>query len=132
MAKRKKAPRKVAGDGPGPGRPTKKTPELVEVLLRALETFGHAELACGYAQIDEKTYYNWLNSDSIFSSQVRLSKAKCAMRLAQKVEKDDPSGPCKMLKNVAPKLYKDKIDAELSGPDGKEIKITVTDYRAKE
>ena len=130
MAK-KRGPYKKKNDGHGPGRPTKKTPEIVEILMNSIAQFGHIELACGHAQIDRQTFYNWLNSDADFSTQIEYAKTLCGMRLAQKVEKEDPQGPWKLLKNVWPKLYRDRIEQQLEGPDGEPIEIRVVDYRKR-
>jgi hypothetical protein len=70
-----------------------------------------------------------LDSDKDFSTQVSFAKSGAIMRLAQKVENNDPQGPWKLLKNVAPHLYRDRIEQELTGKDGEPIKIVIEDYR---
>lgn len=46
------------------GRPTKLTPEVQAVIIKALETGHYAEVAATLAGVDEKTYYNWLKAGS--------------------------------------------------------------------
>ena len=104
MAKRKKQTKKKQNKS---GAPTKKTTEIVDILLKCLTAGFHVETACGYAKINKTTFYNWLEKDRDFSTQVAYAKAGAVMRLAQAVERDDP---WKILKNIAPKLYRDKIE----------------------
>lgn len=110
------------------GPRTKKTKATVEIILKALRLVGHVELACNYAQIDTATYYNWMKKDPEFSAAAQLAQAECAMRLAQKVETRDTQGPWKLLKNLKPKIYRDKIDAEVTGKDGGAVEIIVKNY----
>ena len=63
------------------------------------------------------------------STQVDFAKSQAVMRLAAKVEHDDPAGAWKLLKNVAPRLYRDKIENEVTGKDGGPVKVIIEDYR---
>lgn len=114
-----------------PGRPTRKTPEIVDILLKCLSWGLHIQTACAYAKIDRKTFYNWLESDDDFSTQVEFAQSQAIISLAQEVRSHDPQGPWKLLKNVAPDRYKDKIEQEVTGKDGEPLKLEVYDYRSK-
>lgn len=110
----------------GVGRPTRKTNEIVEILLSCIRSGFHIETACGYAKINKQTFYNWLDKDKDFSTQVDFAKSESVMRLAQRVAEEDP---WKILKNIAPRLYRDKIEQEISGKDGSPLTLVVKDYR---
>lgn len=125
-AKKKKTKRKTKKTGEGPGRPTKKTPEIVEILMQCLKEGLHVETACAYAKINKQTFYNWLKEDENFSTQIEFAKSEAIRMLSMSVRNDDP---WKILKNLAPKLYRDKIDHGLEGSDGGPIKLIVEDYR---
>lgn len=125
-------PKKPKPKKDGPGAPTKKTQAIVDILLQCLSSGFHVETACGYAKINKTSFYKWLDNDKDFSTQVEFARSGAIMRLAQKVERDDPQGAWKLLKNVAPKLYRDKIDHGLEGKDGEAINIIIKDYTKKE
>lgn len=48
------------------GRPSKKTPDVVQKLERAFEDGSTITEACHTAGIERQTYYNWLDDDDEF------------------------------------------------------------------
>jgi hypothetical protein len=118
-----KKPTKKAGDGKGPGRPTRKTPEIVEIILECLRAGLHVETTCGYAKIDKGSYYRWLESDKDFSTQVAFARSEAIISLSEQVKREDPKF---ILKNLAPKLYRDKIETEHSSTEP--FKVIIEDY----
>jgi hypothetical protein len=105
------------------GRPTKKTPEIVDILLKCFRLGLHVETACAFAKINKTSFYTWLRNDPDFSTQVDFSKSQVIIELTQEVRKQDAQGPWKLLKNLAPNLYKDRIETEHVGKDGGPIEI---------
>lgn len=120
MAKRKKK------NKPGAGRPTKKTKEVIEILLDCFNRGLNVKTACHLANIDEGTFCKWKQKDQNFATQINYAKATKVKQLHARVELDDPKF---ILKNMEPSLYRDKIDAELTGKDGESIEMVVRDYR---
>ena len=112
------------------GRPTKKITTVVDIILTELEAGQHVETACHLANVSKDAFYDWCERDPDFATKVHYARSKAIARLHNLVEIDDPKF---ILKNLAPKLYRDRIEQEISGADGGPIKLIVEDYRdAKE
>lgn len=110
------------------GRPTKKDPEVVKIIMGALREGLHVETACELAKISKQTFYSWVKADDIFMTQVEYAKAMAIYELQKEVRKGDP---WKILKNLTNR-YNDKIQQEITGGGGGAIKLIVEDYREEE
>jgi len=103
---RKRKPR----EGSNPvGRPNKRTPEIVNILITCISKGLHVKTACGLAKIAESVFYEWLKKDVSFQSQINYARGAAVLRLHEKVEQQDPKF---ILKNLEPHLYRDKIEYE--------------------
>jgi len=65
----------------------KKTPETVKMILDNLKLGLNRDDSAELAGIDKKTFYNWLNSDSSFSTAVKKAELECKQRLVAIVQK---------------------------------------------
>ena len=55
-------------------------PELVNELLKYIESGNYVETACKAVGLDEATYYRWLKSKSDFCEAVKKAEAKAIAR----------------------------------------------------
>jgi hypothetical protein len=67
------------------GRPTKKTPERVEAILRALRAGNTRAASARFAEIHYDTLYEWMRSDSDFSDAVEKAEADAEVRFVTKI-----------------------------------------------
>lgn len=59
------------------GRPTKKTREAMDTIVRAIQNYAHtAEEAADMAGVRRSTLYEWLKADEVFSGRVAEARAK--------------------------------------------------------
>lgn len=121
-------PKKVKGDGSGPGRPTKKTDSRIKILKECLLSSMPVEIACSYAKITKQTYDNWCKSDPDFLVEMEFYKAQGVQPLLEKIADQDP---WKLAKNIFPSVLRDKITQEHEGTGGDPIQMVVTDYRSE-
>jgi hypothetical protein len=102
MTKRKVNPKPI-------GRPTKKLPELVQLLCKALEDCMPLDRACDLIGIGRRTVYEWIQTDPVFRAQVAMARAKAIKGLVKGVSKDDPGGKWKILRSIDHKNFGDNL-----------------------
>jgi hypothetical protein len=67
------------------GRPTKKTPERVDAILRALKAGNTRKAAACFAEIHVDTFYEWMKADPSFSDAVEKSEADAEVRFVTRI-----------------------------------------------
>lgn len=68
------------------GRPTKYTPEVVAKILATLRLGSYPEIAALSADIDETTYYRWIQKYPDFCQSVKKAIAQAETRLLVDIE----------------------------------------------
>lgn len=79
----------------GGGRPTKMSLPVVEKLIAAFHNGFNVSEACEYAGIDRTTYYNWLEANAVFSTQMAAAQSapnKKAKEIVVKAIQEGDSG----------------------------------------
>lgn len=107
-------------DNPAPiGRPTKRTPEVEELLLTAIANGQSVVDACANAGIGERTFYDWVEGIPQFSQAVTQAQgqliAKATARLAKELENGmgDWRAAIEVLKRRRPAEWGDRVTHEL-------------------
>lgn len=78
------------------GRPSKRTPEVVEKILALLRDEGRPlslSGACSECDIDPTTFRDWMRSDPDLASSVRISRGKGQAVLERRVLSPEVSAP---------------------------------------
>jgi len=70
------------------GRPSKRTPERREVILRAIRTGQTETAAAGMADMDRSTMLRWAKSDASFRAALALAHATAEARFTSVVTDD--------------------------------------------
>lgn len=73
---------------PGKGRPTKRTPERADVILRAVRTGMTMRAAAGLADMHVSSLYAWQEEDPTFSDALAHAHAECEARFTTIVTDD--------------------------------------------
>jgi len=110
------------------GRPSIYTDEVVEKLELAFRDGASIEEACDIAQIDRKTYYNWIQDKPGFSTKMEnakeyvteIARAVVSQRITRK---KDPETAKWWLERRAKDRF--SIRSEVTGKDGKDLPIPV-------
>ena len=71
----------------GPGRPTKRTPQLEAALLEAVATGAPYAICCASVGISLDSFMDWKRTDPDLAERVEKIAAQSAMRLLGKIEK---------------------------------------------
>ena len=58
----------------------KYTPELVEQLIKYIETGNYIETACDAVGISKQTFYRWLEEKNDFSDAIKKAESKAIIR----------------------------------------------------
>jgi hypothetical protein len=69
------------------GRPTKKTPQVVEALLKAIRTGAPYGICCSAVGLNVDTFMKWKAADPVFAAQVEKAAGETALRMLEKIEK---------------------------------------------
>ncbi len=102
----------------GPGRPTKRTPEVEQILLDALGLGLSYESSAKLARIAHSTFEEWMRNDSDFRAiceEARMVPARtCAHYLMEQAREGSSAAAIFFLKCRAPEFRepKDEIVAE--------------------
>lgn len=113
------------------GRPSKLTPEVVKRLTEAIRDGNYYEAACGYAGITYTTFRNWMiKGENAKSGKYReffeaIMQAECEAEVRmvaqwQQHMPEDYRAIRDFLERRFPERWgrKDKVQQEISGPDG--------------
>ena len=115
-------------------RTGKLTPELQTKICALIAAGATYELACGKCRIDRKTYYNWRqlgkeNPGSIYGALVRATEFaevdSEALMLKTLLNHKDWHSTAWIMKNRWPQKYRDKVEQEVSGPNGEPISMSM-------
>jgi hypothetical protein len=68
------------------GRPTKKTDETIEALMRIIATGAPYMICCAATGISYDSFMTWKREDQEFAARVEQAAAKAALRLWNKIE----------------------------------------------
>lgn len=110
---------------------TKSTPEK-EVRANAQRMFIE-QLTCGetvtnaakLARIDRKTAYNWRETDQVFADAwdgaLEVGTEKLEKEATRRALESSDTLLIFLLKARRPNVYRDRISAELTGKDGKDL-----------
>lgn len=104
---------------------TKLTPEVVKKLLEAFAIDCTVEQACYYAQISERTYYNWVKKNpellQEFDAMRNALPLKAKHNIAQRIHASDVNLSQWLLERKESNEYGEKVKIEHSGTvDGDE------------
>lgn len=113
------------------GRPSKLTPEVKARLVQAIEAGNYYEAACGYAGITYTTFRNWMikgeNAKSgtyrEFFEAITRAETVAEVRMVAQWQQhmpEDYRAIRDFLERRFPERWgrKDKVQQEISGPDG--------------
>lgn len=125
------------------GRPTEKTGETVEKLEQAFMDGATITEACRVAQIDRKTYYNWLEADVEFLHKMKSAQeyidSIARMNLARAIKREQKTDGriTDTSKWWAERRMKSEFStrAEHTGKDGETLRgntIVYQDFRENE
>jgi len=115
-------------------RTGKLTPELQTKICALIAAGATYELACGKCRIDRKTYYNWRqlgkdNPESIYGALARAAGFEEvdaeALMLKTLLNHKDWHSTAWIMKNRWPQKYRDKVEQEVSGPNGEPISMSM-------
>ncbi len=73
-------------------RTSKYTPELVEQIVRLIETGTYAVEACMVVGISEETYYTWLRTKPELSESIKKARAKAISVRLMRIDKAGREG----------------------------------------
>jgi hypothetical protein len=130
----KKMPNKESSKEKKQSRAGKLTPELQAKICALIAAGATYELACGKCRIDRKTYYNWrqLGKEDPESKYGSLARAvefaevdSEALMVKTLLNHKDWRATSWIMKNRWPQKYRDKVEQELSGPDGEPIAMNM-------
>jgi hypothetical protein len=105
-----------------------KTPEAEDKVLRQLALGKSIGAACKSARVSRQTYYNWCEADANFAR-----RADDAIEDGTDAIEDNALNQAKhgaqtlmvlILKARRPEKYRDRFEAQVSGPGGGPIQIT--------
>jgi hypothetical protein len=68
------------------GRPTKRTPETLERLIKAIESGANYSLACHYARISYELFRLWARDDPDFLVAVREAEGRAALGWLEQID----------------------------------------------
>lgn len=73
-------------------RPSKFNDETIAKLTQAIQLGSTFALACKYAQISERTFYEWMANKPQFSQAIKEAEGKAAITWLAKIEKAASEG----------------------------------------
>ena len=105
------------------GRPPKSTPQTLKKLEEAFAIDATIGEACFYADISEKTYYEWVKKDTKLGERFTALRNKPVLLARQTVVKNlkTPSIAFEYLKRKRRKEFGDSIDHTT---DGEKFEVT--------
>jgi len=127
------------------GRPTKKTPDIMNRICAGISVGKSARAMCIEVGIEQPTLWDWLNTDETFSKQYARSKEDCADCYADEIAEIADELPDGSLdpqvfnarqrlrvdarkwtaSKLRPKRYGDKVDMNLGGQDGNPLNVVM-------
>lgn len=112
------------------GRPSEYNPTLGNEVIELMATGLSLTAAAAAIGFHRDTMYDWAEKYPEFSDAVKLGKGKRVHKLETDLlaAKDGPTVTSRIfaLKNADPTEWREKVAAELSGPNGGPIETSVT------
>lgn len=106
-------------DKPVRGRPTLKTPEIVDRLLDGYRRYGSHTGAAGFVPLCPDTVIDWRHDDPDICQRIKQARAEYATRkLADLEDTGSEAYKMRMLQVVAPEEFTPINRQELTGRDG--------------
>lgn len=113
------------------GRTSKRSPERREAILNALRAGNTRRAAAAFAEVDQNTFYRWLDDDGTFRDDVVKAEGDAEVRFLTQVAKAATNGTWTAaawwLERRHPEDYalRQRIDSrmELTGRDGGPVEI---------
>ena len=108
------------------GRPTKKTPENRDLILRGVRAGLFPETAAGVAHVSSRTLAEWRAEDKDFSQEIDDARAEAEARKVGYIEKQAPNSwkaAAWLLAKANPARFGDKV--ALTGADGNDLVVRV-------
>jgi hypothetical protein len=90
------------------GRPTKKTDETIEALMRVIATGAPYMICCAATGVSYDSFMTWKREDPEFAARVEEASAKAALRLLSKIEKqgdENFAASCWILERRWPEIF---------------------------
>jgi hypothetical protein len=115
------------------GRYTKLTERVYHGICALLAEGQTIECSATLSGVDPRSVWNWLREGKLqpdgpfgqFARDVEYSREISHRYLVSRIaDHDDWKASAFLLKNKFPKLYRDQVSAELSGPDGSPIPMS--------
>ena len=109
------------------GRPTKMTPEVLQKLREGFLKGYSDSLACIYADVKERTFYDYCAKNEEFSQDKELWKKKPALKAVDVINRSLDEGDVQTAKFVVERRLKEDWSSrtEQTGKDGKDLAVDV-------
>lgn len=110
------------------GRPTAMTPEVVLKLEQAFAIDSTVEEACSYAEIARNTFYEYLKKNPTFQDRIDDLRQRPILKARQTIAKslEQPENAKWYLERKRKSEFAQR--SELTGAEGKDIRITGIEY----
>lgn len=110
-------------------RPTKRTPHVVDEIVKTIESGAFAHVAASAAGIGRSTFYRWLDEDDVFRDKVEAAASRARVIAEASVFRDKPEawlryGPGKSKPDADG--WTDVAKVELTGKDGGPVSVDVS------
>lgn len=108
------------------GRPSEFKPEYGDEILNTMATGLSLAAAAAELGIHRQRVYEWVEKHPEFADTIKLAMSKRQAFLERRLLKDDLAGPqitstIFALKNAAASDWREKVDHEHTGKDGKDL-----------
>ncbi len=110
---------------------TTRTPEKGERLFAKLRLGYSVRAACSAERIGRRTYYDWRDADPVFAAAADAAIEEGTDFLEDKARdravKESDTLMIFLLKGRRPEKYRERVDTQLSGPDGGPLRIAAVE-----
>ncbi|GHE74754.1 hypothetical protein GCM10019059_37870 [Camelimonas fluminis] len=118
-------------DAPKPGRPTEYRQEYGAEILQLMASGLSLAASAAELGFHRQRVYEWMDRHPEFADTVKLAQAKRQLFLERRLLSAD-AGPVVTstifaLKNAGPEDWRDKVQAELTGPNGGPVQIAAVE-----
>lgn len=119
------------------GRITKLTERVYHSICQLLAEGNTLEVAATLSAVDPSTVWAWIRQGQAdqdgpfgqFARDIVYAKEACHRYLVHKIARDDDwKASAWLLKNKYPRQYSDRINQEISGPEGAPVPISLQTF----